>query len=112
YSEGPMGFWSRLVALHLGAPAIYGAVPNGALVPNEPTINKLIDDYGLPELRPIKEIFAIIGSPVFHSLSPRLHNAAYREMNYPGLFLPLQVESFEEFWEAVVRSRVFDSLGL
>lgn len=112
YSEGPLGFWSRLVALHLGAPAIYGAVANTALVPDEPTINKLIDDYGLPELRPIKEIFAIIGSPVFHSLSPRLHNAAYREMNYPGLFLPLRVESFEEFWEAVVRSRVFDSLGL
>jgi 3-dehydroquinate dehydratase/shikimate dehydrogenase len=112
YSEGPLGFWSRLVALHLGAPAIYGAAPNAALAPNEPTINKLIDDYGLPELRPIKEIFAIIGSPVFHSLSPRLHNAAYREMNYPGLFLPLHVQSFEEFWEAVVRSRVFDSLGL
>jgi 3-dehydroquinate dehydratase/shikimate dehydrogenase len=112
YSDGPMGFWSRLVALHLGAPAIYGTVPHGALVPSEPTINKLIDDYALPELQPIKEIFAIIGSPVFHSLSPRLHNAAYREMEYPALFLPLQVESFEEFWEAVVRSRVFDSLGL
>jgi 3-dehydroquinate dehydratase/shikimate dehydrogenase len=112
YAEGPMGFWSRLVALHLGAPAIYGAVSHGALVPGEPTINKLIDDYALPELRPLKEIFAIIGSPVFHSLSPRLHNAAYREMNYPGLFLPLQVEHFEEFWESVVRSRVFDSLGL
>ncbi|HEV7744742.1 MAG TPA: type I 3-dehydroquinate dehydratase [Pyrinomonadaceae bacterium] len=111
YAEGPMGFWSRLVALHLGAPAIYGAMPHGAPVPGEPTINKLIDDYGLPELRPTKEIFAIIGSPVFHSLSPRLHNAAYREMKYPGLFLPLHVESFDEFWEAVVRSRVFDSLG-
>lgn len=112
YSIGPLGFWSRLVALHLGAPAIFGLVPNGPIVPSEPTITKLIEDYGLPALPPVTELFAIIGSPIFHSLSPRLHNAAYRAMNYPALFLPLQVESFDEFWLEVVRSRAFDSLGL
>lgn len=111
YANGSMGFWSRLVALHLGAPAIFGLVPSGSVVPTEPTITKLIHDYGLPGLMPIKEIFAIIGSPVFHSLSPRLHNAAYRAMGYNALFLPLQVESFDEFWHEVVQSRVLDSLG-
>ena len=78
----------------------------------EPTIKKLIDDYGLPGLRPVKEIFAIIGNPVFHSLSPRLHNASYRAMNYPALFVPLHVESFDEFWREFVLSRALDSLGL
>ena len=112
YAEGPLGFWSRLVALQLGAPAIYGAMPQGIAIPGEPTVNKLITDYALPQLRPIKEIFAIIGSPVFHSLSPRLHNAAYRDTSYPGLFLPFQVDSFAEFWESVVQSPAFDSLGL
>lgn len=111
YSNGPLGFWSRLVALQLGAPAIFGLVPQGTPIPTEPTVIKLIDDYGLPEIRPVREIFAIIGHPIFHSLSPRLHNAAYRAMNYPALFLPLQVESFEEFWQEVVCARVFDSLG-
>jgi 3-dehydroquinate dehydratase/shikimate dehydrogenase len=112
YSIGPLGFWSRLVALHLGAPVVFGLVPNGRLVPTEPTIGKLIEDYGLPALPQVKEIFAIIGDPIFHSLSPRLHNAAYRAVNYPALFLPLQVESFEEFWREVVQSRVFESFGL
>jgi 3-dehydroquinate dehydratase/shikimate dehydrogenase len=112
YAEGPLGFWSRLVALQLGAPAIYGAISQSVAVPGEPTVNKLITDYGLPELRPLKQIFAIIGSPVFHSLSPRLHNAAYRDTNYPGLFMPLQVDSFAEFWESFVQSPAFDSLGL
>jgi 3-dehydroquinate dehydratase/shikimate dehydrogenase len=111
YSIGPLGFWSRLVALQLGAPGIFGLVPQGAVIPTEPTVIKLIDDYGLPELRSVSEIFAIIGDPIFHSLSPRLHNAAYRAMNYPALFLPLQVESFDEFWQEVACSRVFDSLG-
>ena len=111
YSSGPLGFWSRLVALQLGSPAIFGLVPQGAAIPTEPTISKLVDDYGLPGLRQVSEIFAIIGDPIFHSLSPRLHNAAYRAMNYPGLFLPLRVESFDEFWQEVVCSRVLDSLG-
>ena len=110
YADGPLGFWNRLLAIQLGAPAIFGAVSPGA--PGEPAITKLIDDYGLPEVAPLKELFAIIGNPVFHSLSPRLHNASYREMNYPALFVPLKVDSFAEFWREFVLSRTLDSLGL
>ena len=100
------------MALHLGAPGIFGQVPGDDLIiPGEPTIPRLIRDYGLPAVMPIKQLFAIIGSPVFHSLSPRLHNAAYRAMNYPALFVPLHVESFDEFWQAVI-NQVLDSLGL
>lgn len=112
YSTGPMGFWSRLIALYLGAPAISGMVSDVAGSSFEPTIRKLIEDYGLPEVRPANELFAIIGDPIFHSLSPRLHNSAYRAKNYPALFVPLRVESFAEFWREVVQSKVLDSLGL
>lgn len=109
YSEGTLGFWNRLFALQLGAAAIYGAVSaNGAF---EPTVDKLIDDYGLPEVTAVKETFAIIGNPVFHSLSPRLHNASYREMRYPALFVPLHVNSFDEFWREFVLSKTLDALG-
>jgi 3-dehydroquinate dehydratase/shikimate dehydrogenase len=111
YAVGPLGFWSRVVALRLGSPAIYGPVSGSQTVASEPTITKLIDDYCLPDVWPLEEIFAIIGSPIFHSLSPRLHNAGYRASDFPGLFLPLLVDSFEEFWEQVARSRAFDSLG-
>src|SRR5204863_3161347 len=112
YSAGPLGFWSRLVAPHLGAPIIFGAIPNGSVTPTEPTIDKLIKDYGLPQLLPPEEIYGIVGSPVFHSLSPRLHNAAYRAMNYPALFVPFQVESFSEFWHEVVGARELAALNM
>jgi len=111
YSDGPMGFWTRLMALHLGAPAISGVVPNPSRTPDQLTVTQLIQDYGLPEVMPIREIFAIIGSPIFHSLSPRLHNAAYGAMGYNALFVPLHVESFDEFWQELVQSRLLDSLG-
>ena len=109
YADGLLGFWSRLVALQLGAPAVCGRVSPGP--PAEPTIAKLIDDYGLPEVRPVQEIFAIIGNPIFHSLSPRLHNASYRAMNYPALFVPLLVDSFAEFWREFVQAKQLDAFG-
>jgi 3-dehydroquinate dehydratase/shikimate dehydrogenase len=109
YANGALGFWSRLVALQLGAPAICGLVSSG--LPSEPTVAKLIDDYGLPEVRPVREMFAIIGNPIFHSLSPRLHNASYRAMHYPALFLPLLVDSFSEFWREFVQSKKLDAFG-
>lgn len=109
YSAGSLGFWNRVVALQLGAPAIFGAVSPGS--PAEPTVTKLIADYGLPEVAAVTELFAIIGNPVFHSLSPRLHNASYREMKYPALFVPLHVNSFAEFWREFVLSKTLDSLG-
>ena len=112
FSVGPLGFWNRLLALHLGAPAIYGLVTGGSAADMEPSIGKLIADYGLPEVSAAKELFAIIGNPIFHSLSPRLHNASYRAINHAALFVPLRVESFAEFWREFVTSRRLDEFGM
>ena len=111
YAKGSLGFWTRLAALQLGAPAIIGLASAGPDL-SEPTVAKLIDDYGLPEVHPVKELFAIIGKPIFHSLSPRLHNASYHATNYPALFVPLLVESFSDFWLEFVLSKQLDALGL
>jgi 3-dehydroquinate dehydratase/shikimate dehydrogenase len=112
FANGPLGFWNRIVALHLGAPAIFGLVAGGSVAEMEPAIGKLIADYGLPEVSPAKELFAIIGNPIFHSLSPRLHNASYREINHPALFVPLRVDSFATFWREFVTSKKLDQFGM
>jgi 3-dehydroquinate dehydratase / shikimate dehydrogenase len=112
FSTGPLGFWNRLLALQLGSPAIFGHVGSGSIADMEPSIGKLIADYQLPELNAVKEIFAIIGNPIFHSLSPRLHNASYRSMDYPALFVPLRVSSFADFWQEFVLSRRLDAFGM
>lgn len=112
FSSGPLGFWNRLLALQLGAPAIFGLVAGGSAVDMEPAIGKLIADYGLPEVTSAKELFAIIGDPIFHSLSPRLHNASYRMTNHAALFVPLRVDSFTQFWQEFVTSRKLDAFGI
>ena len=112
FANGPLGFWNRIIALHLGAPAIFGLVAGGSVAEMEPAIGKLIADYGLPEVTPAKELFAIIGNPIFHSLSPRLHNASYRVLNHAALFVPLRVHSFAEFWREFVTSKRLDEFGM
>ena len=49
-----------------------------------------------------KRLFGVVGNPVLHSLSPRLHNTAYRELGLPFLYLPFHVESFGDFWLEVI----------
>jgi 3-dehydroquinate dehydratase / shikimate dehydrogenase len=112
YTTGKTCFWSRLVGLHFGMPMIFGAIESYFDRPWEPTVRQLIEDYNLPQLTPLSEIYGIVGDPVQHSLSPRLHNAAYRALGYPALFVPFTVESFRDFWSKVVEKDTLESLGI
>lgn len=109
YTTGKASFWSRLLSPYFGMPMVFGTIGKQS---DEPTITQLIDDYNLPELMPLKEIYGIVGDPVQHSLSPKLHNAAYRALNYPALFVPFHAESFTRFWHDVVEAGTLESLGL
>jgi|GEM_PF-35249 len=40
-------------------------------------------------------VFALLGNPVAHSLSPLLHNTALREMNINGVYIPFCVDDVE-----------------
>jgi 3-dehydroquinate dehydratase / shikimate dehydrogenase len=112
YTTGQTGFWSRIVAAHLGAPMIFGSLGRGRGATGEPTISQLIEDYGLPSLISFDKIYGIVGSPVFHSLSPRLHNAAYRALGHRALFVPFHVDSFDDFWRELVCCGKLETLGI
>lgn len=112
YASGKSGFWSRLIGLQFGAPVIFGSATTYWTSDEAPPVLQLIEDYGLPSLSPIEEIYGIVGNPVIHSLSPRIHNAAYRNLKLPALFIPFQTESFDNFWRGVVNSGALESLGL
>lgn len=113
FASGPSGVWTRLVAPRLGAPVVFGSFPGdepGA--PGQPAVDRLVVDYGLPELPAAASLFGIVGRPVDHSLSPRLHNRAYRELGIGALYVPFHAEHFGDFWWEVVESGALDRLGL
>ena len=77
-----------------------------------PNPARMIADFGLPALPAVDRICGIVGASASKSLSPSLHNAAYRALGYPGLFLPFRVESFAEFWREFVESRALMQIGM
>ncbi|MES1240318.1 MAG: type I 3-dehydroquinate dehydratase [Acidobacteriota bacterium] len=112
FCTGLAGAWTRLVAPRLGATVVYGSAGEVPGAPGQPTIRRLVQDFGLPDLPPVEALFGVVGNPVAHSLSPRIHNAGYRELGVPGLFLPFHAESFGEFWLEVVESGALEEIGL
>ncbi|HBL26206.1 MAG TPA: hypothetical protein DD490_05155 [Acidobacteria bacterium] len=112
FAAGPGGAWTRLVAPRLGAPVVYGALGDVPGAPGQLSLARLREDYGLPALPPVERLFGVVGHPVLHSLSPRLHNSAYRELGLPYLYLPFHVESFGDFWLEVVEGGALEQIGM
>ena len=110
FANGQAGLWSRLLAPHFGAPVVFGVVGSRQDGMGEPTIAQLIEDYGLPSLPHLGALYGIVGGTVSHSLSPRLHNAAYQALGFPGLFVPFQEESFRDFWRDMIESEQLEIL--
>ncbi|MEM7586928.1 MAG: type I 3-dehydroquinate dehydratase, partial [Acidobacteriota bacterium] len=112
FAMGESGIWTRLLAPRLGSPLVYGSFGDVPAAPGQLTLTKLIEDYGLPQLDDVEGLFGIVGRPVMHSLSPRLHNGAYRRLEVPGLYVPFHAESFGDFWLDLVESGALDALGI
>lgn len=110
-SEGLCGLWSRLLTPYFGAPFLSGRLETSS-GPEDLTVEQLLSDYGFPALWPFKKLYGIAGNPVRQSLSPRLHNAGYRAINYPALFVPFHVECFEDFRREMLEDVSLSSLGI
>ncbi|MCZ6506526.1 MAG: type I 3-dehydroquinate dehydratase, partial [Acidobacteria bacterium] len=111
FAGGESGVWTRFVAPYLGAPVLYGATGRQSGAPGQPTVDRICGDFGFPEMRTIEWVAGIVGNPVGHSLSPRLHNGAYRALGIPALFLPFQPENFGDFWLEVIEGGLFARMG-
>jgi 3-dehydroquinate dehydratase / shikimate dehydrogenase len=113
YATGPFGVWTRILAPTIGAPIAFGNFTddydNAA---GNPTISELMEDYGFPDLQPASEIYAIAGEPILGSLSPRLHNAAYRASRADRVFLSFPTSSLNRLWSRLISSGDLEKLGM
>ncbi|MCA1623188.1 MAG: shikimate dehydrogenase [Acidobacteria bacterium] len=56
-----------------------------------------METYRVKELNEQTEIYGIIGNPVAHSLSPYMHNAAFKFHNLNAVYIPFEVKNLNEF---------------
>ena len=109
FAAGQEGFWTRLLAPHLGSPMVFAPLAAAGEIPS---VSRLIADYGLPALPASRRIYGIAGRGVLGSLSPRLHNGAYRTLGIDGLYLPFPTDSFGDLWRTLAAVDGLAGLGM
>jgi 3-dehydroquinate dehydratase/shikimate dehydrogenase len=98
------GVVSRLLGPSQGSFLTYGALTDGrGSAPGQFTCDELRKVYRLDHLTRKTPVTGLIGKPVSHSASPAMHNAAFASLSMDGVYLPLEVDEIEEFFEEFIR---------
>lgn len=105
-----MGEWgesSRILPAALGMPWSFGCDPlAAATAPGQFDVRELKELYRLDRAGTHTPLYAVLGDPVAHSLSPRLHNSAYAALGLDALYGRIHVDRMADFYELA------DVLGL
>jgi 3-dehydroquinate dehydratase/shikimate dehydrogenase len=89
---GDLGIPSRLLSLKYGAPFTYAAFnKERTLAPGMPSFAELKQVYDYPHINADTQVFGVLGDPVAHSLSPLVHNIAFRKLGINAVYLPFRV---------------------
>jgi 3-dehydroquinate dehydratase/shikimate dehydrogenase len=114
FATGEAGRATRLLCPLLGAPFAFAAWDSvRPAAPGQYLPEEMASLIGHLTGRP-RRLFAVLGSQVGGSLSPRMHAAAYRTLGLPNLFVPLEVTEPAEL-DALLRplgESCLDDLGL
>ncbi len=101
---GLAGVMTRVLSPSRGGVLTFAALRPGAeSAAGQPTISEMRDRYRVGLLTRESEIYGVIGNPVGHSRSPRIHNAALAATGRNGVYLPLPVEDLDSFVRDLVR---------
>lgn len=101
---GEAGKWTRILGPAFGVPLVYAAPEeNLTTAPGQISARDLIEVYRVRELDRQTEIYGVIGRPVGHSLSPYIHNAAFRHHRLNAVYIPFEVTDLAGFINRMVR---------
>ncbi|OJW17755.1 MAG: shikimate dehydrogenase [Planctomycetales bacterium 71-10] len=89
---GELGRFTRALNAKYGAPFSYaGFNPERVFAAGMPLLSELKKDYLYDQIDADTEVYGVIGDPIGHSLSPAIHNAAFRSLGLNKVLVPFQV---------------------
>jgi len=94
---GEEGLVSRVLGPRAGAAFTFASYSDGTeTAPGQVKAETLRDVYRLEHLDQATRVFGVAGNPIAHSLSPLLHNAAFRREVVNAVLLPLKAKSIQD----------------
>ncbi len=89
---GEAGVCTRVLARKFGAYLTFAGLRAGAeSAPGQIPVHELREVYRWDEVGPGTAVYGVVGWPLGHSRSPRVHNAAMRALGIDGVYVPLPV---------------------
>jgi 3-dehydroquinate dehydratase/shikimate dehydrogenase len=103
---GNAGLATRILGPSRGAFLTYAALAEAsATAPGQLTAQTLRSVYHIDHIDRDTMICGLVGRPVMHSVSPHMHNAAFRAAEINGVYLPLEVQDLKTFCGRMVHPR-------
>lgn len=96
FCMGETGRVSRLLCAKYGAPFTYATFSSDrTLAPGQFSFDEMKNDYAVDAIGAKTKLYAVIGDPVAHSLSPHIYNPAFRAEGLDCAYIPLRVPDGE-----------------
>jgi 3-dehydroquinate dehydratase/shikimate dehydrogenase len=92
FCMGDLGTASRVLGAKFGAPFTYAAFnKERGIAPGLLSLTELKQIYHYERVNADTKVFGVIGDPVGHSLSPLVHNMAFRQLGINAVYVPFRV---------------------
>jgi len=91
---------ARILALRAGSALTYAPV-GAATAPGQISLEEMSSLYRADRLTRRTQIYAVIGDPIGHSLSPQLQNAGFRARRMDAIYVPVLVRDLRDFLRAI-----------
>jgi 3-dehydroquinate dehydratase / shikimate dehydrogenase len=101
---GEAGKWTRILGSAHGAPLTFASLDTkNETAVGQITAQEMVDVYRVKELNEQTDIYGVVGNPVKHSLSPFMHNAAFKFRKLNAIYIPFEVKKLGAFIKKMVR---------
>ncbi len=92
FCMGDLGVPSRILAGKYGAPFTYAVFnKERGVAPGILGFEELKNVYHYEQINAETRVYGVLGDPIAHSLSPLIHNAAFRAAGVNAVYLPFRV---------------------
>jgi len=101
---GDAGLTTRVLGPSRGAFLTYGALEeDSGTAPGQITAEQMRSVYHIDKIDRQTHVHGLVGSPVMHSISPHVHNAAFEAEGINAVYIPFEVKNLEAFIQRMVQ---------